>query len=424
MVKSIPFWMLFSTVFYLHGFSQGNDTLYIEDCYKAMVTNWPTSKNITLAEQTSELRTKNISSSWLPQVSINGQATYQSEVLQLKLPIPGLSIPIPSKDQYKATLDINQTIFDGGVTSERKKLENANLLVEKQQIAVDINQRKEQINTLFFNALLLQENEDLLIAFRKRLEEKQSVISSCVTNGILTESDLYSIQAELIKTDQQIADAKISRESILSSLSLLTGQNISKESKLGYKQFPVSFTDTISRPELQLFQLQQSRLDASSGISKKTLLPKLYAFGQAGYGRPGLNMLNDNFDSFYIVGAKLSWTLWDWNQSRRDRKVFDIQKNIISNQKDAFIKGLSVQSENELGAIKKMQILLDKDLEIIKLREKITASSSSKLQNGTIRSADYIDDITAETQAKIDMKKHQVQFMLAKFNYLIIKGLI
>ena len=424
MTKSILFWILLSIAFSLQSNGQGNDTLYIESCYQSMITNWPTSKNIALSEQSSELKTKNISSAWLPQVSINGQATYQSEVLELKLPIPGLNIPTPSKDQYKATLDVNQVIFDGGVSSERKKLESANLLVEKQQIAVDINLRKEQINTLFFNALLLQENEYLLIAFRKRLEEKQSVISSCVTNGILTESDLYSIQAELMKTDQQIADVRISRESLLSSLSLLTGQDISKESKLGFKQIPVSYSDTISRPELQLFQLQQSRLDASSGISKKTLLPKLYGFGQAGYGRPGLNMLSDKFDSFYIVGAKLSWTIWDWSQSNRDRKVIEIQKEIISNQKNAFVKGISVQSENELGSIKKMQILLDKDLEIIKLREKITASSSSKLQNGTIKSADYIDDITTEIQAKIDMKRHQVQLMLAKFNYMVIIGLI
>ena len=137
-----------------------------------------------------------------------------------------------------------------------------------------------------------------------------------------------------------------------------------------------------------------------------------------------LNMLSDKFESFYIVGAKLNWTLWDWSQSRRDRKVIEIQKEIITNQKDAFVKGVSVQSENEIGAFKKMQLLLDKDIEIIKLREKITASSSSKLQNGTIKSADYIDDITTEIQAKIDMKRHQVQLIMAKYNYLVIKGII
>ncbi len=403
-------------------FCQANDTIYIEDCYKNMSANWPTSKNYALTEQISELKVKNIGSAGMPQLGINAQATYQSEVLELSLPIPGFSIPSPSKDQYKATLDVNQVIYDGGITSQRKKIENSNLSVEKQQIAVDINQRKEQINTFFFNALLMQENENMLLAFQKKLEEKIAVVKSCVENGILTESDLFALQAELLKTQQQITDVKYSRRNFISSLALLTGQNLPKDGKLGYKQIPVSLNDSVLRPEVELFTLQKSRLDASAGISRKTLIPKLYGFGQAGYGRPGLNMLSNNFDKFYIIGAKLSWTPWDWNQGRRDRKITNIQKQIIDNQRDAFLKGISVQSENELGAIKKMEILITNDIEIIQLREKISMASSSKLQNGTIKSADYIDDLTNETQAKIDLKRHQVQLVMAKFNYMVIKG--
>jgi len=135
-------------------------------------------------------------------------------------------------------------------------------------------------------------------------------------------------------------------------------------------------------------------------------------------------MLNNEFQTFYIVGAKLSWTPWDWNQSSRDRKVMEIQKEIISNQQEAFVKAINIQTENEITTINKLVELLKKDEEIIKLREKITLASSSKLTNGTIRSSDYIDDVTAENQAKIEMKKHQIQILFAKFNYLVIKGLI
>ena len=137
-----------------------------------------------------------------------------------------------------------------------------------------------------------------------------------------------------------------------------------------------------------------------------------------------MNMLSNDFQKFYIVGAKLSWSPWDWNQCSRDRKILEIQKEIISNQQDAFIKNVNVQSENEITTIKKMEELILKDEEIIKLREKITMVSFSKLTNGTIRSSDYIDDITAENQAKIEMKKHQIQILFAKFNYMVIKGLI
>lgn len=404
--------------------AQNSDTLYIENCYKLLYQNWPTLKNDTLYSQSSLYINKNINSAYLPQIGINAQATYQSDVTSINIPFPGIKIDSPSKDQYKATLDVNQLIFDAGLTNSRKKLELSNLLIDRQQIIIDINSKKEQLNSLFFNVLLLQETENLQFALRSKLQEKLSVIQSGVTYGIITESELFTLQAELLKIDQQIIEAQTSKDGLISSLSKFIGQEIPKNIKLGYESKPFAYTENISRPEMELFNLNKSRINASENISKKTLFPKLYGFGQAGYGKPGLNMLNNEFQSFYIVGAKLSWTPWDWNQSSRDRKVLEIQKEIISNQQEAFVKGINIQVENEITTINKMEELLKKDEEIIKLREKITLASSSKLTNGTIRSSDYIDDVTTENQAKIEMKKHQIQILFAKFNYLVIKGLI
>ena len=404
--------------------AQNSDTLYIENCYKLLYQNWPTLKNDTLYSQSSIYRNKNINSAYLPQIGINAQATYQSDVTSVNIPFPGIKIDSPSKDQYKATLDVNQLIFDAGLTNNRKKLETSNSLIDRQQIIIDINSKKEQLNNLFFNIMLLQETENLQFALKSKLNEKLSVLQSAVTNGIITESELFTLQAELLIIDQQIIEIQSSRAGLLSSLSKFIGQEIPNNIKLGYESKPFAFNENITRPEIELFNLNKSRITASQNISKKTLLPKLYGFGQAGYGKPGLNMLNNEFQTFYIVGAKLSWTPWDWNQSSRDRKVMEIQKEIISNQQEAFVKAINIQTENEITTINKLVELLKKDEEIIKLREKITLASSSKLTNGTIRSSDYIDDVTAENQAKIEMKKHQIQILFAKFNYLVIKGLI
>ncbi len=424
MWKRLKYSIFLTLTFPLLSFSQSNDTLYIENCYKLLYQNWPTLKNDTLYSQSSLYKTKNICSAFLPQIGINAQATYQSDVTSVTLPFPGIKIDSPSKDQYKATLDVNQLIFDAGLTNSRKKLETSNSLIDKQQIVIDINSKKEQLNSLFFNIMLLQETENLQLALQSKLKEKLTVLQSGVTNGIITESELFTLQAELLKIDQQIIEIQTSRNGLISSLSKFIGQEIPKNSKLGYESKPFVFTENILRPEIELFNLNKLRINASENISKKALLPRLYGFGQAGYGRPGLNMLNNEFQTFYIVGAKLSWTPWDWNQSSRDRKVMEIQKEIISNQQEAFIKAINIQTENEITTINKMEELLKKDAEIISLREKITLASSSKLANGTIRSSDYIEDVTAENQAKIEMKKHQIQILFAKFNYLVIKGII
>ena len=153
------YWLVIIFTIPFIAIAQDSDTLYLENCYKLLYKNWPTLKNDTLYEQSSDYRTKNINSTYLPQIGINAQTTYQSDVTQINISFPGIKIDSPSKDQYKATLDVNQLIFDAGLTQSRKKLENANLLIDKQKIIIDINSKKEQINFLFFNILLLQETE-------------------------------------------------------------------------------------------------------------------------------------------------------------------------------------------------------------------------------------------------------------------------
>jgi hypothetical protein len=39
------------------------------------------------------------------------------------------------------------------------------------------------------------------------------------------------------------------------------------------------------------------------------------AFGLAGYGNPGLNMLDNSFQAFYMFGVKAG-ILFDWNKSK------------------------------------------------------------------------------------------------------------
>ena len=229
----------------LLGYSQGNDTLYIENCYKLLYQNWPTLKNDTLYSQSCLYKTKNISSAYLPQIGINAQATYQSDVTSVNLPFPGIKIDSPSKDQYKATLDVNQLIFDAGLTNSRKKLESSNSLIDKQQIVIDINSKKEQLNSLFFNIMLLQETENLQFALKSKLQEKLLVLQSGVTNGIITESELFTLQAELLKIDQQIIEIKTSSSGLLSSLSKFIGQEIPRNIKLGYELKPFEFTENI-----------------------------------------------------------------------------------------------------------------------------------------------------------------------------------
>ena len=90
----------------------------------------------------------------LPQVAINGQASYQSEVTKIPIDVPGFSLPTLSKDQYRLTLDASQILYDGGTTRLQQELESLASQAGNQQVEVSLYRVREQVNALFFGALL------------------------------------------------------------------------------------------------------------------------------------------------------------------------------------------------------------------------------------------------------------------------------
>jgi hypothetical protein len=98
-------------------------------------------------------------------------------------------------------------------------------------------------------------------------------------------------------------------------LSILVGDTIVAGTRLVWDS-PVitSYAPGHDRLEYELFSLQQQKAESLKKLSSSRLVPKLWAYGQAGYGRPGFNMLLNKFDDYYIIGAKLSWNFYNWKR--------------------------------------------------------------------------------------------------------------
>ena len=104
------------------SFAQNADTITLEFCQQKALENYPLIIQKDLINKSGELKMSNLAKAYMPQLSLNGQATYQSAVTEIPINIPNLEIPSLYKDMYKATLDVTQIIYDGGLTSRQKKL--------------------------------------------------------------------------------------------------------------------------------------------------------------------------------------------------------------------------------------------------------------------------------------------------------------
>jgi outer membrane protein TolC len=404
------------------GFSQ-DQPITLDRCLLQAEQQFPLLKQKALYGTIADHNQTNIETNYLPQASVNGQASWQSDVTKVAINVPGINIPTPNKDMYKLTLDVNQLIFDAGTTKRQIELEKINLELNRQGIDVELYKLKDRVSQIYFGILLLRDNQELLKITRGDIESQQKKIESAVNHGVMLASNSSVLKVEILKIEQALAELRFSEDALLQSMVELTGINMTAASVL---QLPDPNIDggltDVKRPEFKLFELQQDRLNSMDKLTETKTKPKLLGFGTLGYGRPGLNMLSNDFKGYAMFGAKLSWNVWNWNQTTTERQVFGVQKSIIETQKESFNQNLKIALQNNRSEINKYQSLIETDNQIIQLRNEITLASASQLNNGVITSSEYLTQVNAELQARLNIKTHRVKLAQAKINYLITLG--
>ena len=403
-------------------FSQ-EQPITLDRCLQQAELQFPLLKQKDMYGKIANYNQENIKTNFLPQTNLNGQASWQSDVTKVPINIPNVKIPTPGSDMYKLTLDVNQLIFDAGSTKRQEELEKINLEVNRQGVDVEIYKLRDRVSQIYFGILLLRENEEALKVTRGDIESREKKIESQVSHGVMLASNLTVLQVEVLKIEQALAELKYSQESLIQSLVELTGISITVSSILQAPEANIkSSRPEFNRPEIKLFDLQKDRLSGMDKLTETKTKPRLLGFGTLGYGRPGLNMLSNDFKGYAMVGAKLSWNVWNWNQTNNERQVFGVQKSIIETQKESFVQNVKISLQNNQSEINKYQSLIETDNRIIGLRNEITLSSASQLDNGVITSSEYLTEVNAELQARLNLKSHQIKLTQAKYNYLITLG--
>ncbi len=396
--------------------------LTLEVCYDLAERNYPLSRQINLLEEKSKSEIRGIEKDQLPQLHLRAQATYQSEVIQFPIDIPNSTINPPNKDQYRATLDANQLIYRGGSIAANIRLKEAELQAQQQQVAVSLYSLRTHINQNYFSVLLFQEQTKQLNSKMEQLKGRLKEIESGVKYGAVLPATQHLLRAEILKLEQQLLETDHNRKKALGNLASLLSQNLDSNTILESPQILIA-DDTISnRPELKLFDLQQNHLQTSKEVLSIANYPSLMGFAQAGYGNPGLNMLDNSFQDFYMLGLKLNWSILDWGKTKERKQSVDISKKIISTEKETFVLNNTMQLNEAKTDIAKYQETLEKDFEIIDLREQVLQAATSQFNNGAITSSQYVMELNNLYEAKINQELHRTQLSLAKANYKVIKG--
>jgi len=404
--------------------SPAQDSLSLTECHRLALNNAPRAGDAHLIRDMGQLKIENTGVEWLPSIHLNGRVSYQSDVVNLVLedtPIP-VSFPEVPRDQYGMNLDISQTLYDGGITARKKAFERVSTAAEMQQVEVDLHGIKERVNPLYFSILILQENLENLELHRENLRRRREVILSAIEGGMALEADLKTIDVEMLKIRQSIIEVDAHRGAIIQTLGLLCGEELSVRTVLSMPELRMLDIPEVTRPEHLLFDLKEATLEAGKELAARKRLPVLYAFGQTGYGKPGYNMLNNEWDSYYMVGAGIRWNIWDWNSSSRERQLIGYQNQMLQNRRAAFDLEVMSALAQEESRIQQYRETLELEREVLELQQELTALAATRLSSGTITATDYITELNREMMARIRVTTHRIRMMQSIAGYLTILG--
>jgi len=394
----------------------------LDSCYLWARENYPNLKQSELWQQITALKKGNLKSNYFPKVTLNGQITYQSEVTEVPISLPGISIPSASKDRYNAYAGLQQTIWDGGISTASKTLEDAILNSNLSQLEVELYKLNEQVVQAFFTTLIVDQQEEVLQAQITTIDERLKSVESGIRNGVTEKSAALVLEAERLNLEQNIVELNAAKNTSIQMLSILTGETIETNAQLSYNTGQANFSSEFLRPELQFFASQQNQLSTQQGLLSKTRNPKLFGFGQLGYGKPGLNMLLNEFKGYYLVGVGVSWNAFDWKNTSRQKQMLQVQQEMVKSQEATFLQNIELLLIQQKEQIAKLENMLDNDNKMVVLRTDITKSAASKLENETITASDYVRELQAETISKLNKELHKIQLNQAQEKYNLIKG--
>lgn len=394
----------------------------LDSCRIKARNNYPLIKQYGLIEKTRDYNLSTVSKAWLPQVTLGMKATYQSDVTEIPASLGNaisaitgqpFSMPSLDKDQYQAAVEVNQLIWDGGIINSQKRSMEASAEIDKQKTEIDLYALNERIHQLYFGIMLLNEQIVLQDVLLDELTANHKKVQSLVENGVALPSDADAVKVEMIQTRQRIYDLLSTQKNYCLILSAFTGLVIDEKTPLEKPVVNEPVEANNYRPELKLFAAQQLLLSNQEKALHASNFPKISAFVQGGYGRPGLNMFTTDFSPFYIGGIRLSWNLSNFYSLKSNLGKIELNRQQIDVMKESFLFNNTLERNQYQTEVNKLRENLKSDDEIISLRRNIKLAAEARLSNGTITVTDLLREINSEHIALQQKALHEIQLLMA-----------
>lgn len=395
--------------------------LTLDSCQVKARNNYPLVQQYDLIEQSKDLTLSNANKAYLPSLDVNLIGGIVDGLPSFAP--PGSEAESGSNANLISVLQVNQLIWDGGMTKANKTMINANSEIEKADLDVNLYTLKERVNNLYFGILLIDEQIAQLDLLIESLERNKKRIEIAVENGTAFKSDIDELQVERINVNQRKVELHHTRNAYVQVLSAMIGEEIPESEQLERPIFSVAIDSlTNHRPELSKFENQRQLIEAQAKMNKATLMPKVGLLGFGVFLTPGVDFGASTLTDVVVAGLSVSWSLSPLYKNGNNKKKTEINLQRIQNQEETFLFNTNLELTQRQLELEKYATLLEDDNELILLKSRIKDAYTVKYDNGVSTMSDLLDKIMDENVAKQNRIMHEIQYLMTAYQYLTKSG--
>jgi outer membrane protein len=409
----------------------------VEDCVRMALETNPALKTAEAERDASRAEAKQARTTLLPSLDFSGSYRRQSVVPEINiapvtLPFGGTFSPFPggmrlgSLETTDFRLTVSQPIFTGFRLTERKRAAEAQSQSKSHEADAKRNEIVYRVEAAYAGALNALEWLEIARTARDQIEVHRRDADSFLRQGLARPDEVLKADVKLSEADLAVVQAEHAVRLSRIVLANEIGRPLSEETGLAPMDSTQSETVSIensvalgiaNRPELKALQAAQKAGISAKKAAKGTYWPSLAAFGTAGYGKPGLDFIKQDWMDYWLAGVSVEWNLWNWGRTSASvrqaeskweavtQQAFQVRNAVILDIQQACLK--RNEAEQKLALNRKMA---DQTETLFRVTE-------NRFKQGQASNTEYFDAQSDFTRVRLGLAQAKTDLALAKANW-------
>lgn len=377
----------------------------------------------------------------LPTINLIGEANYSNNETDITLrtfqqpPAPA-TVNFDESGVASTTISglvqADYTVFAGFSGKYRYRLlKSQNNIAQFQQQAV-INQTVQEVSNLFLEIAKLQRREELLLETIKIDTDRISRINDEKQFGQATGLDVLNAQSNLNRDRTQLDEVLLAKNNLKRNLNFFIGYEPERRYRVmvEYRINAITEVDGVksdvlaNNPSLLLVREVVSIAESEIKLARSQELPRLDVFANYGYFNQenDLQQLAEITNLGYAVGGRLTFTIFNGNQTRTAIRTAKLNKETSELQEEQLADRLITDAITELNRMEILKNQLERERLNLRTFEEAYARTEERFKNGQATNLDLRDAQTALLDAQIIISELQVDLMKADITLNTLRG--